>query len=75
MVYGLYNRNYLYKAGLKENQKSLATYTTYLSEMYEKGHAAKLMFEKETQEYIRKYINTYKHETRDYVYIGCVETK
>lgn len=75
MVYGLYNRNYLYKAGLKENQKSLATYTTYLSEMYEKGHAAKLIFEKETQEYIRKYINTYKHETRDYVYIGCVETK
>ena len=73
MVYGLYNRNYQYKLALKENQKSLAMYDTYLAEISLKGLKEKIELEKEVQEYLYKYINTYKHETKDSVYVGCIE--
>lgn len=75
MIYGLYNRNYQYKLGVKENQKSLDTYDGYLKRMYEKEGLLKNDFEKKVNLYIKKYVDTFKHETKDIVYVGCTKLK
>ena len=75
MIYGLYNRTYQYKLGVKENQKSLDTYDGYLKRMYEKEGLLKNDFEKKVNLYIKKYVDTFKHETKDIVYVGCTKLK
>lgn len=71
MVYGLYNRNYQYKLSVKESTKSIDMYNAYIEKMYEKGVVSKGAFEKQVDEYISKYIDTYQHENRDAIYVGC----
>lgn len=75
MIYGLYNRNYQYKLSVKENQKSLDMYDGYLKRMYEKESLLKNDFEKKVNLYIKKYVDTFKHETKDIVYVGCTKLK
>lgn len=75
MIYGLYNRNYQYKLSVKENQKSLDMYDGYLKRMYEKEGLLKHDFEKKVNLYIKKYVDTFKHETKDIVYVGCTKLK
>lgn len=75
MIYGLYNRNYQYKLSVKENQKSLDMYDMYLKRMYEKEDLVKHEFEKKVNVYIQKYADTFKHETKDVVYVGCTKSK
>ena len=71
MVYGLYNRNYQYKLSVKESTKSIDMYNAYIEKMYEKGVISKGTFKKQMDEYITKYIDTYQHENRDVIYVGC----
>lgn len=71
MVYGLYNRNYQYKLSVKESTKSIDMYNAYIEKMYEKGVISKGTFTKQMDEYITKYIDTYQHENRDVIYVGC----
>lgn len=71
MVYGLYNRNYQYKLSIKESTKSIDMYNAYIEKMYEKGVVSKGTFKKQMDEYISKYIDTYQHENRDVIYVGC----
>lgn len=75
MVYGLYNRNYQYKLSVKESTKSIDMYNAYIEKMYEKGAVSKGAFEKKIDEYISKYIDTYQHENRDVIYVGCTYDK
>ena len=75
MIYGLYNRNYQYKLGVKENQKSLDMYDAYIKRMYEKENLVKHEFENKVNVYIQKYVETFKHETKDVVYVGCTKSK
>ena len=75
MIYGLYNRSYQYKLSLKESQKSIDMYDAYINQMYEKKNRLQQQFEKEIYIYIEKYMTTFKHETSDVVYVGCMESK
>lgn len=48
-------------------------YDGYLKRMYEKEGLLKNDFEKKVNLYIKKYVDTFKHEAKDIVYVGCTK--